>query len=250
MMPLRKPVLVLQHSPDVEPGFFGTYLDEKSIPWQLIRIDQGELPVASMQPFAGLGLMGGEMSVNDPLPWIEPVCQLIRQADAANKPVIGHCLGGQLMAKAFGATVRQHVRKELGWGTLHIADARLGQEWLGQRSGSIPTFQWHGDTFAWPVGSQPLLTGSWCERQAYVMERQGKVAHLGMQCHMEMTPELVERWVDKGAGEIASAMGGDAVAVQAAADILNNVQSGCADMRMFTRRLYDRWAQGLYCDAV
>ena len=194
--------------------------------------------------------MGGEMSVNDPLPWIAAVCHLIRDADARGKPVIGHCLGGQLIAKAFGAPVRAHVRKELGWGDLRVLDERLGQEWLGLAAGALPAFQWHGDTFAWPEGCKPLLGGDYCAHQAYVIEREGSVAHLGMQCHMEMTSDLVQRWVDKGGDDIARALQQDAVAVQPAADILNNLENRCADMRIYTRRLYDRWVQGLYCDAV
>jgi len=244
------PVLVLQHSPDVEPGFFGEYLTEKGIPWTLVRIDLGQAPPVSMQPFSGLGLMGGEMSVNDPLDWIEPVCQLVRQADGAGKPVIGHCLGGQLMAKAFGATVRKHVRKELGWGQLQVSDPRLGSDWLGLEHGSIPAFQWHGDTFGWPQHAQPLLTGSHCEHQAFVIEKQGHVAHLGMQCHVEMTTDLVERWVTKGGEDICNALAHDPVAVQSAEEILNNLQSRCANMRIHTRRLYDRWVKGLSADPV
>jgi hypothetical protein len=67
---------------------------------------------------------------------------------------------------------------------------------------------------------------------------------------MEMTPELVTRWVVKGADEIQAALAADSSAVQSAQDILNNVQSACAGMRIYTRRLYDRWIKGLYCDAV
>lgn len=241
----RLAVLVIQHSPDVEPGFFGDYLTEKGLAWHLLRIDQGQAPPASLHGYCALGLMGGEMSVNDPLPWIEPVCQLIRDADAQGKPVIGHCLGGQLMAKAFGAQVRRHVRQELGWGQLRIADARLGQDWLGLPAGDIPTFQWHGDTFDWPPGAQALLTGQFCERQAFVIEKADGTAHLGMQCHMEMTQDLVRRWVAKGAEDIKTAMLKDGVAVQTEAEILKDVQSRCETLRSVTRRLYDRWIQSV-----
>lgn len=244
------PVLVTQHSADVEPGFFGDYLNERGIPWVLLRIDLGEPLPEQMAGFSGLGLMGGEMGVNDPLPWIEPLCALIREADALGRPVIGHCLGGQLIAKAMGARVQKHVRKELGWGELQILDERLGHDWLGQGSGALPTFQWHGDTFDWPVGAQALLGGVHCAHQAYVIERKDRVAHLGMQCHMEMTSQLVQRWVSKGAAEVQQALVDDPSAVQTPQDMLNNVQARCEAMRIYTRRLYDRWVQGLYCNAV
>ena len=71
---------------------------------------------AAVDGFSGLCFMGGPMSVNDPLPWIEPVCALIREAAARNVPVIGHCLGGQLMSKALGGMITRNPVKELGWG--------------------------------------------------------------------------------------------------------------------------------------
>jgi len=240
-----KPILVLQHSPDVEPGYFGDYLTARGFAWEWVRIDQGVQPPLSMQPYAALGLMGGEMSVNDPLPWISKVCDLIVHADQLNRPVIGHCLGGQLLAKALGAQVRTHVRKELGWGSLSVCDVRLGRQWLGLENGSIPSFQWHADTFDLPECAQHLLTNEFCSNQAFVIERAGQVAHLGMQCHMEMTPELVSRWALKGAADIEAARLSESRCVQTQAEMLQDLPVQCENLHKFTTRLYDRWISGV-----
>ena len=71
------------------------------------------------------------MSVNDELPWIPPVLELIRQAVARDVPVLGHCLGGQLMSKALGGTVSRAPVKEIGWGEVHVAHDAVAQAWFG-----------------------------------------------------------------------------------------------------------------------
>jgi GMP synthase-like glutamine amidotransferase len=90
-----KPIAIFRHAAAEGPGYLAEFLDARSLPWQLIRIDAGDpVPVDASQ-FSGLVFMGGPMSVNDDLPWIEPVLSLIRDAVARDIPVLGHCLGGQ-----------------------------------------------------------------------------------------------------------------------------------------------------------
>lgn len=115
-----KPVAIFRHLPIEGPGYFATFLDNNHIPWQLIKVDAGENPPDSIKPFSGLVFMGGPMSVNDDLPWIESSLNLIRQAIDLEIPVLGHCLGGQLMAKALGGSVTQNPVKEMGWGKVNV----------------------------------------------------------------------------------------------------------------------------------
>ena len=93
-----KPVAIFRSSPIEGPGYLSDFLDERGIPWQLIRIDSGDEIPTRIDPFSGLVFMGGPMSVNDPLPWIADELALIRQAIDRGIPVLGHCLGGQLLA--------------------------------------------------------------------------------------------------------------------------------------------------------
>ena len=109
------------------------------------------------------------MSVNDPCPGSTRPAPLIRDADAASIPVIGHCLGGQLMSKALGGQVTKNPVKEIGWGEAgrgHRPRPALAGDFAGQ-AGTV--FQWHGETFSIPAGaSHPLFTNAWCANQAFV----------------------------------------------------------------------------------
>src|SRR3989304_3649018 len=111
-----KPVAIFRHHRNEGPGYLGAYLDARGVPWTVIRIDQDEKVPADARAFSGAVFMGGPMSVNDDLPWIAPGLDLIRAAVAAGVPVLGHCLGGQLIATALGATVSPNPVKEIGWG--------------------------------------------------------------------------------------------------------------------------------------
>lgn len=243
-----RPVAIFQHDRDVGPGYFETWLRERALPYALIRIDRGDPVPADPREFAGLCFMGGPMSVNDPLPWIEPACSLIRAADAAGVPVIGHCLGGQLLAKALGARVTRSPVKEIGWGALRVTDARLAAEWFGLGSiEGVEFFQWHGDTFELPPHARNFLSSAYCEHQAYVVDR-GGYAHLGMQFHCEMTPALVRSWLadETWVAEVEQERrtnGGPAV--QDAAAMLHDIQARTARMNALAARLYDRWSRGL-----
>ena len=113
---VMKPIAIFRHAPSEGPGYLADFLDARNLPWQLIRIDAGEPVPADARQFSGLVFMGGPMSVNDPLPWVESALTLIRDAVARDIPVLGHCLGGQLMTRALGGSVTKNAVKEIGWG--------------------------------------------------------------------------------------------------------------------------------------
>ena len=131
-MQIMKPVAIFRHAPSEGPGYFATFLDSHGIPWQLFRIDAGEALPADARQFSGLVFMGGPMSVNDDLPWIPHSLELIRQAAQADIPVLGHCLGGQLMAKALGGVVGRNPVKEIGWGEVVVANNATANTWFGE----------------------------------------------------------------------------------------------------------------------
>jgi GMP synthase-like glutamine amidotransferase len=178
-----KPIAIFRHSPGEGPGYFATFLDRHSLPWTLFRLDDGVSPPPTSGEFSGLCFMGGPMSVNDELPWIPLTLELICEADAAAIPVIGHCLGGQLMAKAFGGTVTRNAVKEIGWGEVEATDAAA--DWMGDVQ-RFSAFHWHGETFSLPSGATRILHSAHCANQAFV-----RGPHLGMQCHVEMTDSMI-----------------------------------------------------------
>src|SRR5882762_9602938 len=127
----RNPVAIFRHSRTEGPGYFATFLDAHRIPHRLVKIDAGEQVPADPREFSGLAFMGGPMSVNDDLPWIRDVLGLINSASRSDIPVLGHCLGGQLIAKALGGVVSRNRVKEIGWGTVAVADSAAARDWFG-----------------------------------------------------------------------------------------------------------------------
>jgi GMP synthase-like glutamine amidotransferase len=187
--------------------------------------------------YSGFAFMGGPMSVNDDLPWIAPVLKLIRDCVAADVPVLGHCLGGQLMSAALGGSVTRNPVKEIGWGDVAVVDAPAARAWFGHVAPSFTSFHWHGETFSVPPGAERVLTNAYCANQAFAL---GK--HLGMQCHIEMTPEMIEAWCVSGAREIGRS---NSPAVQSVAGIKDASEAALARLHAVADGVYARWIAGL-----
>lgn len=231
-----KPVVIFRHFPIEGPGYLVTFLDAHAIPWQLIRIDAGEALPSGIGQFSGLAFMGGPMSVNDDLPWIAPALALIRQALASDVPLLGHCLGGQLMAKAMGGVVNRSLVKEFGWGEVSVADNPVAREWFGDQP-EFESFHWHGETFTLPAAATRLLSSRYCENQAFAL---GK--HLAMQCHVEMTVEMVEAWCEAGSEETS---GGSGPPVQSAEAMQQDLANRIEALNAIAAHLYAKWITGL-----
>ena len=232
-----KPVAVFRHTPTEGPGYFATFLHNKNIPLELVKIDEGAVVPLDPSPYSGLAFMGGPMSVNDDLPWIPPVLNLIRAAVQQDIPVLGHCLGGQLIAKALGASVTKNPIKEIGWGEVSVIASPVSDEWLDAKSGTFLAFHWHGETFSIPAGATRILESPYCENQAYVL---GK--HLGMQCHVEMTREMIASWCAVGQEEMATA---NSPAVQTADEIAVEMDKKLVALNAVAAQLYSHWIRGL-----
>lgn len=228
------PVAIFRHSTSEGPGYFATFLDAHRISWQLIALDQGESVPDSPAGFSGLCFMGGPMSVNDDLPWIPPVLELIRSAVATDTPVIGHCLGGQLMAKALGGSVDRNPVKEIGWGQVRLTSP-IARDWLGDREG-FESFHWHGETFTIPDGATGILESDYCPNQAFVLG-----PHLGMQCHVEMTEEMIRAWCTQWELEKAKPR----PSVQLPEQMYQHIAEKVAALHKVADRLYTRWIAGL-----
>lgn len=234
-----KPVAIFRHAPTEGPGYFATYLLNHGVPWRIVRIDEGEPVPRDPESFSGLAFMGGPMSVNDDLPWIAPVLALIRAAVASDVPVLGHCLGGQLMAKAMGAAVRRNPVKEIGWGRVDVIDCAAAREWFGPALDFFDSFHWHGETFEIPAGAVRIASSAYCENQAFVA---GK--HLAMQCHVEMTPELIRAWCRDWHKEVA-ALAARVPSVQTPEEMTEGLEEKVGALHAVADRLYERWTAGL-----
>lgn len=202
----------------------------------MFAIDTGDTVPDSLDDFSGLVLMGGPMSANDPLPWIPKVLELVRAAQSRATPVLGHCLGGQLMSKALGGEVGVNPVKEIGWQPVTAEDNAAAREWLGDWTGqTFRVFQWHGDTFSIPPGATRILVGDACANQAYAIGKS-----LGMQCHIEMTPDMVREWC----GDWSSEGVGISSSVEAPTQITKGIDTHLRPMRVVADRLYAKWLEG------
>ena len=233
-----KPVAILRHSPTEGPGYFATYLDRRRLAWRVIGIDAGEPVPASSDDFSGLALMGGPMSVNDPLPWIEPVLGLIRDAVSRDIPVIGHCLGGQLMSRALGGVVSRNPVKEIGWGKVTPFDGAEARRWFGD-GGEFLSFHWHGETFTIPERATRIASSPYCDNQAFTIG-----PHLALQCHVEMTADLILAWCADWSKEVA-ALARLTPSVQSPAQMGEDIEARLRGLHAVADRLYDRWVEGL-----
>ena len=231
------PIAILRFSRTEGPAYFADWLAAQRLDWQLVALDEGAAMPADPRAFAGIGMMGGPMSVNDALPWIEPACALLRDAVAARVPVIGHCLGGQLLARALGAAVTRAPQAEIGWIDVDVDASAAAREWFGGTT-RFTAFQWHYDAFALPPGAARVLTNAFNVNQAYTVDD----LHIGLQCHVEMTADLVDVWCRSAQDELPAQ---SSAALQSEADLRSMLPARIDALHRVASAIYARWAKGL-----
>ena len=231
-----KSIAIFRHTATEGPGHLAEFLDARHIPWQLICIDAGDAVPQNASAYSGLVFMGGPMSVNDDLPWIPKIETLIRDAVAKDIPLLGHCLGGQLISKALGGVVSRNPAKEIGWGEVSVSDSDIARNWFGDIK-NFQAFHWHGETFTLPQGATHLLSSVRCANQAYAI---GK--HLALQCHIEMTAEMIATWCAVGAEEISAS---NSPAVQSVSEMLRQMNAKLPHLREVAAQLYGHWIKHL-----
>ncbi len=184
-----KPVLILQHQLPENAAYLTTWLDRHCIVYTVVNAGAGEDFPASIEPYSALAVMGGGMSANDQLLSNRQAEILILQSVRANIPVIGHCLGGQLMSRALGGIITASPKPEIGWQPIEYRNTPLVAEWFGAEP--TPTvIHWHYESFSVPAGATLLASSAACPNQAWTMG-----PHLAMQFHIEITEHKINSWV-------------------------------------------------------
>jgi GMP synthase-like glutamine amidotransferase len=227
-----KPIFIFRHIACEGPGYLAEVLTRRDIPFRVVTVDQGEEVPDTIQGASALVFMGGPMSVNDDLPWIPNELRLIRQASESGMPLLGHCLGSQLIARALGATVGPNPVKEIGWLPVVAESNEAASLWIDDLPSSFEVFHWHGETFSLPEGVTPILHSAQCTHQGFVTER-----GLALQCHIEMTAELVREWSDLYRDEIAS----PGPTVQGYETIRENLDARVTALHRIADVLYEQW---------
>jgi GMP synthase-like glutamine amidotransferase len=233
-----KPLYIFRHIECEGPGYLGEVLSRLAVPSQVIAIDSGDPVPAGIDDCSGLVLMGGPMSVNDPLPWIGQELELIRQAHAEGMPVLGHCLGGQLISKALGGTVSANPVREIGWHSVRKLHNEMAKNWLGELPARMALFHWHGETFSVPDQAEVILESDHCARQAFASGNT-----LALQCHVEMTAPMVREWASLYRQELDD----PSPAVQSVGTMTENLAGKIAGAQQIADRLYLRWLRPVLC---
>ncbi len=190
-----KPILVLQHVPHENMASLESHFHRAGLSWQYVELFRQVPARLDLAGAAGLVVLGGPMNVDevDKFPYLAREVQWIREAVAAELPLLGICLGAQLLAKAMGAKVYPNAVKEIGWYEIELEPAAADDVLFAGSAARETVFQWHGDTFDLPPGAAHLALSSGCRHQAF---RSGRAAW-GLQFHIEMTPAVVDDWLSE-----------------------------------------------------
>jgi GMP synthase-like glutamine amidotransferase len=192
-------VLAFRHVPFEGAGRIASVLAQRNIQLDYADLYVPGAPVPDVAAYAALIFLGGPMSANDDLPYLRQEMDWIAQATASDRPVLGICLGAQLMARSLGARVYRNPVKEIGWFDLHFTPAAAGDT-LFDGLETSPVFHWHGETFDLPPGALWLASSARCRHQAF---RVGTKQY-GLQFHLEVTPAMIAEWClpDVNCGDI------------------------------------------------
>lgn len=198
-------ILVIQHVPHEGLGTFEPAFKAAGLAVTRLDATNPKADWAAAAAAEGLVVMGGPQSVYEQAtyPYLKRELEVLRQAVKAGMPVLGMCLGAQLLAAALGGKVTKNASKEIGWHPLMrepAADTDPLAEPFGQTES---VFQWHGDTFSLPKGAVQLFSSPLCPQQAF---RYGDRAY-GLQFHVEVTEAMIRLWIQKNAKELASLRG-------------------------------------------
>ena len=233
------PVLVLQHLSFDGPAYLGSWLAKTGRRVDVFDTQAGHDYPPRIDGYGALAVLGGEMSANDPLPSLRQAEKLILQALDAGLPVLGHCLGGQLMARALGAKVVSSPAPEVGWQPMQVQATNEALAWFGT-PGEHTVYHWHREAFELPRGAHPLATSAACPHQAFSLGPR----QLAMQFHVELDLAKLKVWarsrdpafLRQQAEHPATVQSGPAMLAQAARAL--PVQQRLAD------RIYARWLDG------
>ncbi len=184
-------ILVTQHHPEEGPGHLGQFLANQGAELAFAHAWDGQPVPTDPAGLAAIISMGGPMNVYEEAehPWLKDENLLLQRACQAGLPVLGVCLGAQLIAKALGAAVTKAPLEEIGWRKVSLTSDGQADPLFAGLGPRLDVLQWHGDTFAIPEGGRLLAFGDEVPHQAYVWGQA-----YGLQFHVEATPAMVRAW--------------------------------------------------------
>jgi GMP synthase (glutamine-hydrolysing) len=231
----QQPVLILRNLTADGPGYLGRWLAEQSVAFDVFDTEAGQVYPGSIAGYRALALLGGEMSANDDLASLRHAERLVLQALDADLPVIGHCLGGQLMARALGARVGPSPAPEIGWQTLRVADTPAAQAWFGGPA-ERTVFHWHQESFELPRGAELLAGNAACPHQAFAIG-----PHLALQFHVELDEHKLADWSTSVDPAFIRLQHRHPTTVQSGSAMREQGTTALPAQQRLAARLYRRW---------
>ena len=192
-----KPIRFFLHVACESPGYLGEIMQRRGYPYELVCLGEGRTVPQDLDAVAGLVVMGGPGNVNAPTDWMAQELELIRRAAEKQLPVLGICLGAQLISKALGGEVCPSENLEVGWHQVERLDHPAGHQWLDGLPPRFEVFQWHAHTFSLPPGAVALARGACAEQQAFAIQNM-----LAIQFHIENTRESIQALVERYPGDL------------------------------------------------
>jgi GMP synthase (glutamine-hydrolysing) len=230
-----RPVLILQNLTPDGPGYLGRWLAEQGIAFEVFDTEAGHAYPESIAGYRALALLGGEMSANDDLASLRQAERLILQAMDMDVPVIGHCLGGQLIARALGAAVGPSPAPEIGWQALRVADTPEARAWFGAPA-EHTVFQWHLESFELPPGAELLAGSAACPHQAFAI---GPL--LALQFHVELDAHKLADWSASVDPAFLRLQAQHPTTVQGGSAMREQGRTALPAQQRLAQRLYRRW---------
>ena len=230
-----KPVLILQNLSFDGPAYLGRWLERNGLPYEVFDSERGDTYPRRIDSYCALAVLGGEMSANDPMPSLRQAEALILQALDANLPLLGHCLGGQLMARALGARVHESPAPEIGWQTMQVADSLSARAWFGDGREPV-VYHWHSEAFELPASAELLASSAACPHQAFTLGPH----QLAMQFHVELDSEKLAVWAASRDPQFLRQQQQHAT-VQSGASMLAQAEQALPEQQRLAERIYRRW---------
>ena len=187
-------ILILQNFQLTPFGVIGEVIQERGGTITILMPAQGDILTSNTTDFDGLIILGGPMNAEDDesFPWLQDLIALINQFYEERKPILGSCLGAQIIARAFGQRIYRNDVPEVGFSPVFLTDACIEESWLKGFPLELHLMQWHFDTFDLPNEAKLLMYGKTCRHQAYKI---GENIY-GFQFHLEVTKEILQNWIE------------------------------------------------------
>lgn len=188
-------VLIIKHINIEGPGTLGEFLAKNQVKTDIVNIDKGEKLPKNFNNISAIIILGGPMNVYEveKYPFLKTEEEFIKRAIEKNIPVLGICLGAQLLAKSLGAEVKKSPEKEIGWSKVRLTKDAFQDRLFKGLEKKLDVFQWHEDMFELPKKSVLLAESAACPSQAF---RFGKNCY-GLQFHLEIDKSIIDSWTAK-----------------------------------------------------